>query len=85
MQLLNWRYPKMRNPAWLICFTVVLSFICGAIVDVDHPISFYLGIPNGRFLMPYFELAGYILVSYGIIFFVTCLCRYLWIGILRRK
>ena len=85
MQLSNRRYPKMRNPAWLICFTVVLSFICGTIVDVDHPISLYLGIANGRFLMPYFELAGYILASCGIIYTIACLCRYLWIRILRRK
>jgi len=75
----------MRKPAWLICFSVVLAFIGGTIVDVDHPISFYLGIADGRFLHPYFNLAGYILASCGIILLITCLGRYWWIRVLRPK
>ncbi len=85
MRLLNLLGNKMRNPAWLICFAVVLALVCGTIVDVDHPISFYLGIADARFLHPYFNLVGYILISCGIIFLITCLCRYLWIRVLRPK
>ena len=74
---------KMRNPARFMGFIVVLTIIAGVIVDVDHPIAFWLGIADGRFLMPYFNLAGYILVGCGIVLLFTCLGRYIQSRLLR--
>ena len=76
---------KMRSPSWMLGFVMVLAIFCGLIVDVDHPISSVMGIADGRFLHPHFELVGYILISCGIILLVSCACRYAWIRLLKKK
>lgn len=75
---------KLTNPAWLLGIVVVLAFINGNISDVDHAIAAHLGITDGRFLHPYFELVGYIFIGCGVIALVACLCRYAWIRVLKR-
>lgn len=75
----------LRNLARFICVAVVLAFISGSVVDIDHPIAWALGMPNGRFLMPYFNLVGYIAVGCGIIILISCLCRYSRIRLLNKK
>jgi hypothetical protein len=62
---------------------MVLAFVFGIIVDVDHPIAFALGIPNGRFLMPYFDMGGYIALGAGTVLAIACLCRYASIRLLK--
>lgn len=82
MRLFNFVSCKMCNGAWAICYTLVLAFAAGAIVDIDHPISKILGIDSGRFLMPYFGMAGLVLLGCGIGLLITCVCRYKRLGIL---
>lgn len=85
MRLFNWLDYKVRASSYRIWIALVFTIaFCSVVVDVDHPISFYLGIPNGRFLHPYFELAGYILVSCGTIFLIACLGRYLRVRVLKK-
>jgi hypothetical protein len=84
MGIRKWFSGKLTNPAWLLGIAVVLAFIHSNISDVDHAIASYLGITDGRFLHPYFELIGYIFVGCGVIALITCFCRYAWIRILRK-
>ncbi len=85
MRIFYREHNLFRDPAWVLGFAVVLAFIFGTIVDIDHPIAFYLGIPDGRFLLPYFNLAGYILVGCGIVCLIACTCRCSWIRFLKSK
>ena len=73
----------LRHPAWIMGGIVVLALIAGPIVDVDHPIAWMVGIADGRFLMPYFDVASYILIGSGLVVAVTCLCRYARLRLLR--
>jgi len=73
-----------RNIARLMGCVVVLAFIAGIIVDVDHPLARFLGIHSGRFLHPYFAIGGVIFVGIGLVLVIACLCRYLWIRFLRK-
>ena len=75
----------MRSLTWIVCTVVLLAIVGGIIVDIDHPIARLLALPDGRFLMPYFAVAGGVLVFAGIGFLITCLCRYLWIRFLRKE
>ncbi len=75
---------KMRSLAWLVGTVVLLAIIGGIIVDIDHPIARLLAIPDGRFLMPYFAVAGGVLVLAGISFLIACLCRYVWLRFLKK-
>ena len=61
---------------------LLTCMVASVIPDIDHPIAFYLGIPNGRFLMPHFNLAGYILAGCGSIILIACLGRYAWVRFL---
>ncbi len=81
--ILNKFYRSQFIPAWLVCCAMVLAFVSGVIVDVDHPIAFVLGIPNGRFLMPYFDMGGYIALGAGAVLAIACLCRYASIRLLK--
>ena len=74
----------LRHPAWIMGGIVVLALIAGPIVDVDHPIAWMVGITDGRFLMPYFDVASYILIGSGLIVAIACLCRYSRLRLLRR-
>lgn len=74
----------LRHPAWIMGGVVVLALTAGPIVDVDHPIAWMVGIADGRFLMPYFDVASYILVGSGLVMAVACLCRYACLRLLRR-
>ncbi len=76
-------YRPQFIPAWLVCGAVVLAFVSGVIVDVDHPIAFVLGIPDGRFLMPYFSMGSYIALGAGAVLAVACLCRYARVRLLK--
>jgi hypothetical protein len=81
----NIKYTKRRGIARLMGGIVVLAFIAGTMVDVDHPLSQILGISNGRFLHPYFAIAGLCFAGIGIILVITCLCRYTQLRFLRKK
>ncbi len=63
---------------------VVLAFIAGIMVDLDHPLAFILGIHKERFLHPYFGIAGLIFVGIGLILVITCLCRYVQFRLLKK-
>jgi ABC-type cobalamin transport system permease subunit len=75
----------MRSLAWLVGAVVLLAIVGGIIVDIDHPIARLLALPDGRFLMPYFAVAGGVLVFAGIGFLIACLCRYSWLRFLRKE
>jgi hypothetical protein len=64
-----------RNITWIMGGVVVLAFISGIMVDIDHPIAWIFGIHNGRFLHPYFALVGYWSICVGFILAVACVCR----------
>jgi hypothetical protein len=76
---------KMRSLAWLVGAIVLLAIGGGIIVDIDHPIAWLLALPNGRFLMSYFAVAGGVLVLAGVGFLIACLCRYIWLRLLRKE
>lgn len=76
---------KMRSLTWLVGAVVLLAIGGGIIVDIDHPIAWLLEIPNGRFLMPYFAVAGGVLVLAGVGFLIACLCRYTWLRFLKKE
>jgi hypothetical protein len=78
------RYER-RTITWLMGGIVVLAFIAGTVVDVDHPLAWVLGIRNGRFLHSYFAAAGLIFVGAGLILAIACLCRYARVRVLRQK
>ena len=75
----------MRSLTWIVCTVVLLAIVGGIIVDIDHPIARLLALPDGRFLMPYFAVAGGVLVFAGISFLIACLCRYTWLRFLKKK
>ncbi len=73
-----------RSIAWLVGGIMVLAFVAGIMVDVDHPLAQVLGIHDARFLHPYFAYAGLILLGSGIVLALACLCRYLQLRLLKR-
>lgn len=75
---------KVRSLAWIMGTVVLLAIVGGIIVDIDHPIAWLLALPDGRFLMPYFAVAGGVLLLAGLGFLITCLCRYAWIRFLKK-
>ena len=84
MRLLNFIRSRMYSRTWNICYLLVLSFCAGILVDIDHPLHYYFGWgENGRYLMGYFEVAGYILLGCGIIILIGCVCRFIKLRILR--
>lgn len=77
---------KVRGIAWIVFSLVVLAFITGMLPDIDHLLHWLFGWgESGRYLMGYFEIAGYILLGSGIIIFISCICRYIWLRILKEK
>ncbi len=78
------RYER-RVITWLMGGIVVLAFIAGPMVDVDHPLAWVLGIRNGRFLHPYFAAAGLAFVGIGLILAIACLCRYTQLRLLKKR
>ena len=77
-------YSKMRSPAWVVCCLMVLAFASGIVVDIDHLLHYLRWREHGRYLMGYFETAGYILIGCGVIILLTCLGRRAFTGVLRR-
>lgn len=75
---------KMRSLAWIVGTVVLLAIVGGIIVDIDHPIAWLLALPDGRFLMSFFAVAGVMLLLAGLGFLIACLCRYTWIWFLRK-
>ncbi len=80
----NIEHHKIHRFTWIMGGVMVLSFVAGIMVDIDHPVARILGIHNGRFLHPYFAVLGLGFVGVGIILVIACLCRYLQLGLLRR-
>lgn len=76
---------KKRSLAWIVGTIVLLAIAGGIIVDIDHPIAQLLEIPDRRFLMPYFAVAGGVLLLAGPSFLIACLCRYTWLGFLKKR
>ena len=64
--LSNKFYNSLTNPTWLIYHLVVLAFIAGFSVDIDHAIAFFLEIAYGMFLMLYFNMGSYITLVVGL-------------------
>jgi hypothetical protein len=81
----NLKYSERRVITCLMVGIVVLAVIGGVMVDVDHPLAQLLGIRYGRFLHPYFAVAGLGLLGLGIILFIACLCRFLQLRLLKKK
>ncbi len=75
---------KMRSLAWIVGTVVLLAIVGGIIVDIDHPTAQLLENPDRRFLMPYFAVAGGVLLLAGFSFLLACLCRYTWIRFLKK-
>ncbi len=80
----NLKRSKIRTIAWIMGGIVVLSFIAGIMVDVDHPLAWILGFHNDRFLHPYFATAGLGFIGAGFILVIACFCRYLQLRFLRK-
>jgi hypothetical protein len=78
-------HPKGRVIARLMGGVVVLAFIAGTMVDVDHPLAQLLGISHQRFLHPYFAYAGLGALCIGLGLVVTCLRRFLSTRFLNNK
>ena len=81
--IFNKPYHLLSNPAWVMGYLMVLAYMAGIIVDIDHPIAWALEIANGRFLMPYFSIGGVAALCCGIVLVISCLCRYAWIRFLK--
>jgi hypothetical protein len=80
----NAKHSEGRVFAWLMGGVVVLAFIAGPMVDVDHPLSQVLGIHHSRFLHPNFAIAGLGFVGIGIVLVIACICRYIQLRLLRK-
>lgn len=81
--IFNKPYHLLSNAAWVMGYLMVLAYMAGIIVDIDHPIAWALEIANGRFLMPYFSIGGVAALCCGIVLVISCLCRYAWIRFLK--
>jgi hypothetical protein len=64
---------------------VVLAFVAAPLVDIDHPIAWLLGIPDQRFLLPYFNVASYWFTGCGTVLAIACLCRFTYVRFLRKN
>lgn len=82
MRVSNKPHHILRSYARLICYLLVLAF-AGMLVDIDHPLHYFGYGNSGRFLMPYFTKVGFILLACGTCFLIACLCRYVWIRVLK--
>jgi hypothetical protein len=78
-------YIKKRSVTWVMGGVMVLAFVAGIIVDIDHPIAWLLGFHNGRFLMGFFAAASYWALGCGAVLAITCICRYAWVRFLRKS
>ncbi|MBA7475225.1 hypothetical protein ES707_10591 [subsurface metagenome] len=78
---------SLRNPARFVLGLGVLAFITAPapVPDIDHPIAWFLGLDNGRFLHPYFDLVGTWFIICGLILAGTLLGGYAFTGVLNRK
>ena len=79
------KHSQRRTFAWFMGSLMVLAFVAGTMVDVDHPLAGLLGIGYGRFLHPYFALAGAGLLGIGIILAVACFRRLFSAGVLKKR
>lgn len=76
MRLQDFAHHLLSHPAWLVCYLVVLAIISAVLVDIDHPLHYYLHWgEHGRFLMQYFAIAGAVLASGGVLILVSLVCR----------
>ncbi len=78
-------HSSLRNPAWFVLGLGVLAFITAPAPDIDHPIAWLLGLDNGRFLHPYFDLVGTWFIICGLILAGTLLGGYAFTWVLNRK
>ena len=65
----------ISSPTWLICYLVVLAFIAGIVVDVDHALSILLGLNNARFLHLHFTIVGLVFIGIGTGILIALVCR----------
>lgn len=76
MWIPNFAHYLLSHPAWLICYLVVLAGISAMLVDIDHPLWFYLHWgKDGRYLLGYFTIAGVILTCSGLGLLIALVCR----------
>ena len=57
--------------AWLIGGSIVIGFISGFAFDIDHPIAWFLGISNGRFLHEIFAVGSLLALIIGLGWFIA--------------
>lgn len=81
----NSRWAEVRIITRLMGGIMVLAFIAGIMVDLDHPLAFLLGINEGRFLHPYFAVAGIAFIGAGLILAIACVCRFLFFRLLKKR
>jgi len=83
--IINRLHFSLRNPARFVLGLGVLAFITAPVPDIDHPIAWLLGLDNGRFLHPYFDLVGTWFIICGLILAGTLLGGYAFTGVLNSK
>ena len=81
--MVNKRYDNKssvtRAAGWIFC----VGFLTASLYDIDHPLSVWLGIEDGRFLHEVFYVGGLIAVIIGGGICVTLLVRLAWSRFLR--
>ena len=78
MWLLNLADYLFSYTARLICYFMLLAFVCGIIPDIDHPL-YFLGWTSQAFFHKYLVASGYIFTGCGALIILTLACRYiLW-------
>lgn len=75
---------KKCSIARIICYLMVLAFVSGIAIDIDHILAPLLGIDNKRFLHPVLLPFGVGFLVVGSWLIITPLCRYLGTRILRQ-
>ena len=76
---------SLRNPAWVVLSLGMFAFIAAPVPDIDHIIAWFLGLDNGRFLHPYFDMVGTWFIICGLVLAGTLLGGYAFTWILSRK
>ena len=83
--VLNRLHFSLRNPARFILTLGVFAFITGPVPDIDHIFALLLGLDDGRFLHPYFDVVGTWFIINGFILACALLGRYALARILNRR
>jgi len=74
----------LSHPAWLVCWLMGIAFVFSIVVDIDHPLHYYLHWgEHGRYLHKYLVVVGFVSVGCGLGIIVTLVCRYCRTGVLK--